>query len=85
MSEPKAYEYSFSGQCAPKGNDEVSRHSSGLNTTFSLGVFQWLPKSKGKGLKKGKGVKRFRGLCSDYGIVKAKAQAYCDEMNKEKP
>ena len=81
MSEPKAYEYSFSGHYAPRG--DVSRHSSGWNTTFSFGVFQWLPKSGGKGLKKGKVVKRISGLCADYPLVVAKAQAYCDEMNKE--
>jgi len=75
MSEPKPYQYDFSGSCAP-GN------TSGWNNTFSFGIFQWLPKKR-RGLKRGKVIKRIKGLCSEVEEVKKRAQDYCDKLNKK--
>ncbi len=50
---PKPYEWDYNGACIPDGNP--------FWKTFSVGIFQWLPKSNGKGLKKGKIVKRIKG------------------------
>ena len=46
MIKPKAYKHGYAGSCAP-GQSQAF-----MNTTFSVGIFQWLPKSSGEGLKK---------------------------------
>lgn len=56
MAEP--YQYDFDGSCMPG-----KRTWNG--ETFSVGVFQWIPKSNGKGLKRSKVIKRFRGMVSN--------------------
>ncbi len=55
--QPKpAYTWDYWGDCDP-AHSAYGRRA----TTFSVGVFQWLPKANGKGVKKGKVVKRFTG------------------------
>jgi hypothetical protein len=48
--------------------------------TFTVGVFQWVAKSSGRGVKRGKAVKRISGLCSDPKSVFARAEALCLEL-----
>jgi hypothetical protein len=60
MSEPKAYQWDFAGACAP---DQPQFSASWV--TFSVGIFQWLPKAGGRGLKRGKVVRRVKGYVSD--------------------
>lgn len=60
MSEPKAGTHGFDGECIPG-----KAHAYGVNhKTFSVGVFEWLPKYR-KGLKAGKVKVRVRGLTAD--------------------
>lgn len=66
--------WDYSGSCAP----DVSRFHS---HTFSVGVFQWVSKSRGNGLKKTAVVKRFKGYSSNPNEVYTKAQEYCDKLN----
>lgn len=66
---PEAGEHGYSGRCVPKaGYKPWNPHE-----TFSLGVFQWHRKAKGKGLKKGKVKVRVSGLTSKADAVEEKA------------
>lgn len=72
---PKPLEYDWHGHCDPANRKHTCR-------TFSVGCFQWIPRTGVKpGLKKGKVLQRFSGLVQQAEIVYAKAQAWCDEMN----
>jgi hypothetical protein len=76
-----AGQWDWYGACDPGGypafRDTFAR--------FSVGCFQWIPRSGGtrKGLKKGPVVKRFSGPTHDAQAVYDKAQAWCDEKNRE--
>lgn len=70
--EPKAYDWDYDGSCAP--TPSLSRCT---QLTFSVGVFQWLPKSSRKGLKRGKVVRRISGYTSDPEPVYTEARAEC--------
>lgn len=71
---PKPYEWDYFGACEPTGKNSW--------ITFSLGIFQWLPKAGGRGLKRGKVIKRVRGNVIDKADVYAKADEIVDELNK---
>ena len=73
-SEKRPGEWDFDGACIP----DVSHYHC---RTFSVGIFQWLPKRSGRGLKRGKVVQRVRGLASDPEEVFALARAICDRLN----
>lgn len=76
----KPYEWDWSGSCDPS----KGRNRSLAFQTFSVGCFQWLPRTGVRpGLKKGKVQKRFVGPTSDPQQVYAQAQAWCDAKNKE--
>jgi len=62
--------HDFSGACAPETSLFAHR-------TFSVGVFQWVLKASGKGLKKTKAKVRVFGVCSDPGAVYAEATRIC--------
>jgi hypothetical protein len=49
--------------------------------TFSLGIFQWLPKAGGKGLKRGKVVQRVKGQTSEPEPAYERARAIVVELN----
>jgi hypothetical protein len=72
----KVYKHDYSGSCAPE-KDTISA----WNTTFSVGIFQWLPKSSGKGLKKSAVKFRIKGDSSDTEKVYKKAKEICRIMN----
>ena len=72
----EAYKHDFSGECAP--NPDAHVHWS---ETFSVGIFQWLPKSRGKGLKKGKVKYRVKGACHKPDKVYLRAAWVCKEMD----
>jgi hypothetical protein len=71
---PQPFEYDFDGACDPAKSNFRSE-------TFSLGIFQWIPKSSRRGLKRSAVIKRFRGPVHDAEKVRAAAQAFCDEKN----
>ena len=72
-----AGKYDYDGGCAPclggtyKGQE-----------TFSIGIFRWLPKASGKGLKRGKVVYRIRGKVSDAEKVYSRAQEICRSIDE---
>lgn len=74
----QAYKHDFSGMCAPNSK------GASMHTTFSVGIFQWLPKASGKGLKKSAVKFRVKGNVSDAKKVYAIAKMYCLLMNDGK-
>ena len=67
--------HDYSGECNP--DNPVA----GSFRTFSVGVFEWLPKSK-SGLKKSKAKIRIRGYTSDPETVYALAERFCDMLDR---
>ena len=74
MSE--AGKHDFTGACAPS-----HAFASRSWITFSVGVFQWLPKASGKGLKRGPVKVRVAGLVSDPEAVNAKAREIAAQLD----
>lgn len=73
--EPEAGKHDFSGEFCP-GN---KRHW--YSKTFSVGIFEWVPKARGKGLKKS-GVKfRIRSRVEYADLVYKKAKIVCEMMD----
>ena len=69
MSGKQAGEWDFDGACDPaKGYMPAGQQ------TFTLGIFQWIPKAGGRGLKRGKVVERVRGSVYDAEAVREKAR-----------
>lgn len=50
-------------------------------TGFSLGVFQWVPRADGRGLKPGPVKVRVKGVFSKAALVYQKARALCVELD----
>ena len=69
------YKHDFSGSCAP---------SKGAlwNATFSVGIFQWIPKASGKGLKKSAVKFRIKGNMSEADKVYKKAKEICKMIDE---
>ena len=65
-----AFCYDYAGGYDPATNRLFTSH------TFSVGIFQWIPRSSGKGLKRGKVIKRITGLTSNPEAVYAAAEAF---------
>ena len=72
---PKAFEWSFDRSQFDTASDRY--------TTFSVGVFQWLPKAAGRGFKKSKTI-RILGYVSAPFDVYQKAAELCQRLNREK-
>jgi len=51
--------------------------------TFSVGIFQWLPKAGGKGMKMSKGIARVLGYAAEPERVYDKAVQICARLNRE--
>lgn len=51
--------------------------------TFSIGLYQWVPKSSGTGLKKSKTI-RVIGFVAEAAALYAKADELCEKFNREK-
>lgn len=64
----EAGKHGFDGAWADRGMTYIH------NVTFSYGVFEWLPKSGGKGLKKSAVKVRVSGPTHKADAVKAKAE-----------
>lgn len=74
---PLAHKHGFDGSCAPGG----AAHFGSQQIGFSVGVFQWLPKSDGKGLKRSAVKIRVKGWVSDAERVYAKARELCQRLD----
>lgn len=72
------YQWDFSGACSPGGPAQLACGQQ----TFSVGIFQWVPKAGGKGLKKSAVKYRLKGSFHNPEELYARAQAKCDELNR---
>ena len=70
--------YDYDGACKPGGGGELVY---GVQQTFSVGIFKWVKKANGRGLKRSPVVKRIRGYMSDPDDVYLRAQVECDILN----
>lgn len=73
MADPRAFRWDY---------DRSSRPDNPRGLTFSAGVYQWLPKASGKGLKKSNKI-RVNGYVADPDRVYAKAEELCRKFNSE--
>ena len=69
------YKHDFSGAYAPGGLSGFN------NNTFSVGIFQWVPKANGKGLKKSAVKVRVKGYVSQPEKVYEAAKRICAELD----
>lgn len=75
----KAYKHGYTGSLAPFGGEPKFSSQS----TFSVGIFQWLPKKTGVGLKKSAVKYRVRGYVSNADAVYTRAKEICSRMDNE--
>ena len=77
--EKRPYQWDYDGSCKPGGPSGYSGCA-----TFSVGIFQWVPRGSGKGLKRGKVVQRIKGGMSTDAVAEvfAKARAECARREK---
>lgn len=73
VGEPETYLWDF---------DRSAWDSKSGASTFSVGIYQWLPTTSGKGLKKSKTI-RVLGYVAEPERAYAKAQEVCDRLNRE--
>jgi hypothetical protein len=64
---PEAYGWDYDGACLK---------SAWTMATVSVGIFQWVPRARGKGLKRGKVVKRIRGYRDHEQTIYAEAERW---------
>ena len=64
--------------------DKDSAILSGLNKTFSIGIFRWELKSNGKSMKKGKAVVRVIGEVSNASNVFIAAEEIVNQLDAGK-
>jgi len=76
LENKQEYKHDFSGSCAPGAT--MLFH----NNTFSVGIFQWVPKASGKGLKRTPVKFRIKGTTSNPDSVYERARIVCEKMNK---
>lgn len=77
----QAGQWDWDGSCKPHGGVVGWP---GMQT-FSVGIFQWVAKSSGKGVKRSKTVERIKGPVSRAEEIYAKARARCAELNGGSP
>jgi hypothetical protein len=68
--------YDYDGACKPGGTQTL-----GSQETFSVGVFKWLPKAGGKGLKRSPVIYRVKGRMSQPEKVYDRAEELCDWLD----
>ena len=69
------------GKHGLSGSWEPGHAHFGYNETFSYGIFEWLQKASGKGVKKGAVKVRVSGPVSRAEDVKAKAQEIATSLD----
>lgn len=72
MAERKAWSWAFDGDCKPAPGENM----------FSVGIFQWVPKKGGKGVKRSKAVCRVNGSVEEADQVYQRAEEICGFFNK---
>lgn len=75
--EPQPYLWDYDGSWVPELQITQSR-------TFSVGIFQWVPRENGRGLKRSAAVQRIHGATEFPSEVYTRAQAECNRRNQER-
>lgn len=70
----EAFKHGYDGNCKP------GKHYS-EQQTFSVGIFQWLPKASGKGVKRSAVKYRVRGNIDNADAVFARALEVCTQLD----
>ena len=85
MTNPRKKEFAhdFFGSQDPKMSPQL--HGYGACKTFSVGIFRWLLKVSGKGLKKSAVMYRVKGYTSNPEPVYKRAKEICEEFDEEFP
>lgn len=73
------YEFDFEGECDPLN---PNRKNTFNPLTFRVRVFQWIPRTRGNGLKKSRGLKTIRGYSSNPEVVHIKAKKECEHYQQ---
>ena len=76
----KIFAHDFSNNYMPTNSQIYVNFSS-----FSVGIFRWLPKASGKGLKKSAVMYRVKGDPSNLEPVYKRAKEICEEFDEEFP
>jgi len=74
MKKPQEGKHWYSGECGP-GSDYP------IGETFSVGIFKWVKKKSGMGLKKSAVIYRIKGSPSKPDRVYNRAQEVCMYMD----
>lgn len=74
---PEAGKHYYHGDLAPG----ISGRSMAGQITFSVGIFEMVPKASGKGLKKRATAVRVHGYCSDPEAVYRLADEICRQLD----
>ena len=76
MDSGKAGTHGVDGACAPGQGSWASQQ------TFSVGVFEWLPKARGQGTKRGKVKVRVKGSVTQQDRVLEKAREIAQQLDR---
>lgn len=82
--EAKVGKHAYAGSCAPPGVGGVAQDFGGVFSgqhRFSVGIFQWVLLSSGKGVKRGPVKVRVVGYISDAHKIAEKAREVCQELD----
>ena len=79
--DPKAYVWDFDGSCAPSRAGASWMHWE----SFSLGIFQWVPKKGGRGVKRGKVIRRVKVRTANPDEAFEKARQIVAGLNATEP
>lgn len=74
----KVWQHDFDGSCAPRANG-VPKYTA--QETFSVGIFQWIPRHNGEGCKRSAVKVRVKGRCNRPDSVYAKAREIADALD----
>lgn len=78
-NEPRAGLHSYAGEASPLGGGKYDAWFT--QESFSVGVFEWVPKKDGSGLKRGPVKVRVRGLVVDANAVADRAREICAALD----
>jgi hypothetical protein len=73
LTDPKAGDWDYDGACVNESGWE----------TVSIGIFQWILRANGKGVKRGKVVKRIRGPRGNLAALCMQAEAWILNRDSE--
>ena len=78
MDRKSTFKHDYSGSCGPGQIGYFNQR------TFSIGIFQWIPKVSGSGLKKSKVKFRVSGPIDQADEIYKRANEICDMFDEGK-